>query len=318
MHRVRTLTLGLLLAAGAAALAACGSSNSTGPTNAAPPDSVQEQIAQSIATSIQSEVASFTSFGALAFFTPFTASPDIHVRQGVTKLRALTRRPTPGRVGTLAFDDSCPTVSPSTPGDEDADGVPDLATFTYTTAHCTDTESGETVAITGSWVAGDTTPNTADLDDNEQLNNIVLTESGSQSAFRLAADGGVSIVETTGQVTANENFWLAIQETSPQAVHDSLSEAGGEVFDFSPSGNPLIEDSQLPAGTLHINLNETFVLGGQTAYTFTIATPTALTIDPACLSTVTAGVVIVTFGTGTTTVETITWTGCGAYTITKA
>ncbi|HEV2179335.1 MAG TPA: hypothetical protein VGR59_03395, partial [Gemmatimonadaceae bacterium] len=197
-------------------------------------------------------------------------------------------------------------------------GVPDLATFTYTTAHCTDTESGETVVITGSWVAGDTTPNTADLDDNEQLNNIVLTESGSQSAFRLAADGGVSIVETTGKVTANENFWLAIQETAPQTVHDSLSEAGGEEFDFSPSGNPLIEDSQLPAGTLHINLNETFVLGGQTVYTFTIATPTALTIDPACLSTVTAGVVTVTFGTGTTTVETITWTGCGAYTITKA
>ena len=318
MHRVRTFTLGTLAVVGVAALAACGSSNSMGPTNVAPPDSVQEQIAQSIATSIQSEVASFTNFGAFAFLTPFTTSPDVEVRQGVTKLRALTRRPTPGHVRTLAFDDSCPTASPSTPTDEDADGVPDLATFTYTTAHCTDTQNGETVTITGSWVAGDTTPHTADLDDNEQINNLLLTESGTQSAFRLAADGGVSIVETTGKVTANENFWLAVQETAPQAVHDSLSEAGGLEFDFSPSGNPLIEGSQLPAGTLHINLNESFVLGGQTAYTFTIATPTALTIDPACLSTVTGGVVNVTFGTGTTTVETITWTGCGAYTITKA
>lgn len=318
MHRVRTFTSGVLLAAAAAALAACGGSNSTGPNNAAPPDSVQQQIAQSIATSIQSDVASFTNFGAFSFFTPFVASPDVDVRQGVTKLRALTRRPAPGRVSTLAFDSSCPTASPSTPADEDADGVPDLATFTYTAEHCTDTENGETATITGSWVAGDTTPNTPDLDDNEQLNNMLLTESGSQFALRLAADGGVSIVETTGKVVLTENLSLAIQETAPQAAQDSLSQVGTAEFDFSPSGNPLIESSQLPAGTLHINLNESFVLGGQTDYTFTIATPTALTIDPTCLSTVTGGVVTITFGSGTTTVETITWTGCGAYTITKA
>ena len=60
------------------------------------------------------------------------------------------------------------------------------------------------------------------------------------------------------------------------------------------------------------------MLGGQAAYTFAIATPTPLTIAPGCQSTVTGGVVTVTFGTGTTTVETITWAGCGAYTITKA
>ena len=317
MDRVSTFTLATLVAAAAATLAACGSSNSTGPNNAAPPDSVQQQIAQSIATSIQAEVASFTQFGAFSFFTPFTASPDRALRQGVTKLRALTHRPVPGRVRTLAFDDSCPTASPSTPADEDADGVPDLATFTYSSAHCTDTESGETVTITGSWIAGDTTPSTPDLDDNEQIQNLLLTESGSQSAFRISANGGVSIAETTGKVTADLDFWLAIQETAPEAVHDSLSEQGGLEFDFSPSGNPLIEDSQLPAGTLHIDLTESFVLGGQ-AYTFTIGTPTALTIDPGCPSTVTGGVVTVTFGTGTSTVETITWTGCGAYTISKA
>lgn len=318
MHRVRTFALGILAVAGAVALTACGSSNSTGPNNAAPPDSVQEQIAQSIATSIQSEVASFTNVGAFSFFTPFVASPDVDVRQGVTTLRALTRRPTPGRVSTLSFDDSCPTASPSTPADEDADGVPDLATFTYTAPHCTDTEDGETATITGSWVAGDTTPNTADLDDNEQLDNMVLTESGSQFALRLSADGGVSIVETTGKVMLTENLSLAIQETAPQAAQDSLSQVGNVEFDFTPSGNPLIESSQLPAGTLHIDLNETFVLGGQTIYTFTIATPTPLTIDPGCASSVTGGVVSVTFGTGSSTIETITWTGCGVYTITKA
>lgn len=318
MHRARTFTLATLVAGGAAALAACGGSNSTGPNNATPPDSVQQQIAQSIAASIQSEVASFTQFGAQTFFAPFVTAPDVGAREGVSKLRSLTRRAAPGHVSTLAFDDSCPTVSPSSPTDEDADGVPDLATFTYSTAHCTDSESGETVTITGSWVAGDTTPATADLDDNEQINSLLLTESGSQSAFRIAANGGVSIAEVTGKVTANENFWLAIQETAPQALHDSLSEAGGLEFDFSPSGNPLIEDSQLPAGTLHIDLTESFVSGGLTAYTFTITTPSPLTIDPACLSSVTGGEVEVTFGTGTTTVETISWTGCGAYTISKA
>jgi len=87
MDRVSSFTLATLVAAAAATLAACGSSNSTGPNNAAPPDSVQQQIAQSIATSIQAEVASFTQFGAFSFFTPFTASPDLALRQGVTKLR---------------------------------------------------------------------------------------------------------------------------------------------------------------------------------------------------------------------------------------
>src|SRR5690348_18156901 len=102
MHLVCTFTLATLVAAAAATLAACGSSNSTGPNNAAPPDSVQQQIAQSIATCIQAEVASFEQFGAFSFFTPFTASPDRALRHGETKLRALTHRPVSGRVRTLA------------------------------------------------------------------------------------------------------------------------------------------------------------------------------------------------------------------------
>lgn len=318
MHRVYTVTIGALVAAGAITLAACSSTNSTGPKNVAPPDSVQNEIAQTIVTSIQSQVASFTTIGAISFFTPFVTSPDVNLRQGASTLGSLMRSQTAGHVRTLNFGSNCPAVSPSTPADEDGDGVPDLATFTYNSTDCTDTENGETATITGSWVAGDTTVNTPDLDDNEQIQNILVTESGSQAAFRIAANGGTSIAEITGKVTVNLNFWLAVQETAPQALYDSLSSSGGEEFDFAPSGNPLIEDSQLPAGTLHINLNEAFTTGGQTVYSFVITTPTALTIDPNCLSSVTAGVVNVTFGTGTTKVETITWNGCGVYTITKA
>ena len=316
MHPLRAFTPAVLFAAGALALAACSSSSNNPMGPKAPPDSVQTQIAQSVAAEIQADVASFTQFGPNAFLNPFGLSPDIGVRRGLATLQSLGRRPSADGVHAL-FTQNCPAVSPSVPADEDADGVPDLATFTYTTQDCTESAGNETVTLTGSWVAGDSTPNTADLDDNEQIHHILVTETGGQSAFTIAADGGYAIAETPGTVTDNLNYWLALNETAPQSVHDSLSASGGIEFDFSPSGNPLIENSQLPAGTLHFNVTEAFVVNGQsqTEYSFTIVT-TGLTIDPACLSTVTAGVVTVTFATSA--VETITWSGCGAYTISKA
>lgn len=109
------------------------------------------------------------------------------------------------------------------------------------------------------------------------------------------------------------DFWMSMLETAPQTLHDSLAVKGGETFTFSPGGKMLIEDDNLPPGTLQIDVAASFTEAGVQTYAMAIKTSTPLTIDPSCLSTITGGVVTITFGGNTSAVETISWTGCGTY-----
>ena len=67
-----------------------------------------------------------------------------------------------------------------------------------------------------------------------------------------------------------------------------------------------------PTGSANVETNN------NTTYAFTVQTPTPLTVDIAtCATGVTSGVVTVGFsGQGAIGTATITWSGCGAYTIT--
>lgn len=202
MHWPRILNVSTL-AAGAAviALAACGGGRETGPsTSVLPPDSVQQQIAQSVAASVQGQVESLTHLDAAGFLTPFIGlSGDLS--RAVTGTPNLLARGLSARRMRLSadFGPNCPTIMPQTPADEDGDGVPDQATFTYSASDCNSTADGESETLSGSVVAGDPTASVPDLDDNEELHAIVLTITGQQASGRLAADGGYALAETAAR-----------------------------------------------------------------------------------------------------------------------
>lgn len=290
-------------------LTACGSSSNTGPSNGPPPDSVKQQIAQGVAEEISSGVQSLTQIGVNSLFGSFLPSGDVQAaaeRRALASVGAGFVRRQPVRASDLG--PNCPTVAPAVPADADGDGVPDQATYTFIAANCMDPEDGLTV--TGMLSIADPTPQTASLDYTATVDSLTATFSTAQ----LEIGGNVAVAETPGQITLQVNDTLKATETSPQQTSNGLTENVNATYTFPAGETLLVENDPVPAGTLSLTGNLTYYIGAQT-YSFTAATTTDLTIDPNCDSSVTAGVVTVTF-TGTSSgTETITWTSCGVYTV---
>lgn len=318
MHRRQdTVTRSLAAVACAAALAACsgGGGGSTGnKSGAAPPQDVQSAVAASVASSVTSQITAMTTTGVDPFLALFN-----RVSTGRTPVVSLSRlmklkRGTHG----LQFGADCPTIAPSPIVDTDADGVPDSVSETYGN-DCSESSDGSTLTVTGSVSVSDPTPTTPDLAYHSNLNNFLIQESGGSDAFSGAINGTLGVSETLSSITEAANYNYSFTETAPSSLSETVSENLTATFSFPATNTLLVEGDSLPTrGTFSIAGSETFGINSKD-YAFIIATPTALTIDRSCFTSVTGGVVTVTFsGTGGTGTATITWTACGVYTITDA
>jgi hypothetical protein len=319
MHRRQyTVTRSIAAAVCAAALAACssggGGSGSTGTKGAAPPpQDVQAAVAASVAADVSSQITAMTTTGLDPFLALFN-----RVSNGKTpavNLSHVLKRGTHAR----DFGPDCPTVTPATIVDTDHDGIPDSLAETYG-SDCSETTDGNTETISGSLSFADATPNTPGLAYNSDINNFSIQESGSSGNFSLMLNGTLNVGETLSSITEAANYSFNFSETvSPNpSVTEAVMENLNATYSFPATSTLLLEGDPLPAGTFSIAGTESFTINS-TAYSFAVATPTPLSVDPACTTGVTAGVLTVTFnGSSSSGTATITWTACGVYTVSDA
>jgi hypothetical protein len=119
-------------------LAACSSSDSNAPGNAAP---LTQADAAVIGDEMQTEVAAFSSSGSI----PDLMSCRFGFFPGAIRLFH----------GPIHFGNppaGCPTLDPASPTDTDGDGIPDIVKLTFDPATCTFTRPGgeATMELSGS------------------------------------------------------------------------------------------------------------------------------------------------------------------------
>jgi hypothetical protein len=310
MHH-RDTTIRIFIAAASAAIAACSSTNNspTGTNSSAPPQATQTEVAAAVATGITAQVEALTTTS----IDPFLVLADrVPTRKPLIDLSFL-------RTKTHFFPQtaSCPTQTPTNPTDTDEDGVVDTVTDVFTTANCTEISDGDTISISGTLAIGDPTPTTADLNYNAGLTSFVVQEGGASGDVTVTVNGSVTVSETLSAITEAANYSLAGTSTpsggstSTATYTDNLT----ATYTFaSPLSTPLVEGDLLPGGTLNLTGGETAMFNTK-SYSYTISTPGGLTIDPSCATAVTAGTADITFS-GVSKAAVITWTACGAYTVT--
>ncbi|MGH7648432.1 MAG: hypothetical protein ACREND_09970, partial [Gemmatimonadaceae bacterium] len=307
--RSRTIVVARATIAGAAAVAlgACGGSSNgtTGPNGGVPPAAVQQTLASTIASSVSAQIEAMTSTGASPFLVLFDREPGLS-----TGLATRLGSTNPLGVHPLQFTQNCPEISPLPFVDSDGDGVPDSVSEVYTTDNCTESSNG-TLSLSGAFVIKDPKPNTADLDYHADIGNFVVTENGpagnEQFDLTLGLGGTLDIAETIGSITESGNYYIAVNETQPQQMRDSVAANLTATYTF-PAEALLVEGDALPGGAFSANGNESFTING-TTYSFTLATTTPLTVNPECATGVTAGGMTLTFGNSGAV--TITWSSCG-------
>jgi hypothetical protein len=212
------------------------------------------------------------------------------------------------------FGPDCPAITPADPtftGD-----IPDTLTETYG-SDCSDTTDGNIFTISGSISITDATPGVPGLAYNSTIDNLDISESGSNENITISLNGTLGVSETLSSIGVAANYTYNFAETAPDAITEAVTENLTSTYSFPATGTLLVEGDALSAGTFNITGQETFTVNN-TPYAFTVSTPTPLTVDPTgCPTGVTSGVVKVGFsGNGASGSATITWTACGTYTIT--
>jgi hypothetical protein len=295
-----------------AALAACSSGSSTGTKSGSgtlPSQAVQSEIASGVASSIASEISAMTTTSYTSFTGLFYRVEPFGKKVSPSLAKLFTRGNTHAFEGT-----DCPAITGSL-NSSAGDGIPDDVTETWG-SDCSVTNDGETVAISGSIQIQAATPDTPGLGYTSTINNLDITESGSSVSASIGINGTLAVTETLSSITVASNYTDNFTETSPNAVAEAVTEKLNSTYSFPATSTLLVEGDPLPPGTFNISGSETFTVNN-TTYAFTVQTPTPLTVDiTTCATGVTSGVVTVGFsGQGATGTATITWSGCGTYTI---
>jgi hypothetical protein len=296
-----------------AALAACSSSNSTGTKTGSgtlPSQAVQQEVAASVASSIASEISAITTTSYSSFIGLYYRVEPFGKRVTPSLAKLFARNG-----GAHAFEATdCPAITGSLTSSA-GDGIPDNVTETWG-SDCIFADGSDTTSITGSIQIQAATPNTPGLGYTSSINNLDLTEAGPSLDATIGINGTLAVTETLSSITVAANYTYNFAETAPNAVTEAVVEKLNSTYSFPATSTLLVEGDVIPPGTFNISGSETFTVNN-TTYAFTVQTPTPLTVDvTSCPTGVTSGVVTVGFsGQGATGTATITWTGCGAYTI---
>lgn len=211
----------------------------------------------------------------------------------------------------FAGSNNCYTLSGDT-SDTDGDHIPANATITFT--NCTKTAPNVTYVLNGTETVKDDEPTTPAF------------------AFTLGIDG--TLVATAANATGTVHRTGSIVGSVPtagtyQLAHDrhtdENAQGGGQTFtatedytlttQYTPTG-AWTPGQPAVGGTYSVDGTWNATVQGASADA-TVATTTALTLDPACDTHVTAGSITATFdGPNATRTLTVTWTACGARTVT--
>lgn len=218
-----------------------------------------------------------------------------------------------GAVNVNAVDATCVTATGDT-ADSDGDTVPNAATLNF---NCTSTSLGFTGTLTGTIEVTDTQPTAIAWAFTGQANlhalliapnqdSITSDRTGSLTATQASVTGPFALdraldVSTTfhtarAQITVDETTNWTMTYT-PQAA-------------WTPGGLAV-------SGSLAVTGSWTVSVGRHSADA-TLATPTPLTLDPSCQTRVTAGTVVASYmgSGGHQATISVTWSGCGASTVT--
>lgn len=210
---------------------------------------------------------------------------------------------------------ACTTLSGDT-ADPDGDSIPNHATVTF---NCSDTSLGYTGTLTGTLMVTDTQPAAlawafaGDANLHATLTGpaggmITTDRTGTITAAQGSAVGPYTLART---LTVTTVLTTATQRSTTVDVDNDWTITYTPTATWMP-GTIVIGGKLEATGSWNVA-----VVGGASA-SATLATPTPLTLTPSCESRVTAGEVTATYADGAkTNTITVTWTGCGASTVTQ-
>jgi hypothetical protein len=212
-----------------------------------------------------------------------------------------------------AADAACVTLSGNT-ADADLDSIPVSATLTF---NCTATSLGYTGTLTG----------TESVMDNQPAAIAWAFAANADMHASLTGPLGASITrDWSGDITATQASLVG-----PFALERNLD----ATTVFKTAGGRTTTVTEMNAWTITYTPQATWTPGGvvitgsltatgtwdatvgSKSANATLATPTALTLTPSCATRVTGGVLTGTYeGDKLTRTLTVSWTGCGARTVT--
>ena len=280
-----------------ALFAACSPSPVTSPRNSVLTQPQANAVAEVVATDAASLVDGATLDAATG--TPFAVAPM------------------PGSPALATSSATCtPTRSPSPPTNSDGDPVPDSVRVDFT--GCTFTGDGHTVAVSGSIDLVDPTPATTDRAFRMRSNALTRTVTNSATgATRSVVETGVrSVVPTADRVQLADT--MTTEYTFASGTTASHVRKWLATFTADQAGSIQL-GSRLPSGDWTIAGKSAYT-SGTNSYSLSVTTTDPLHYNASCnveprfdSGTIS---VQVTKGTTSTTV-TITFTGCGQYSVSK-
>ena len=279
-------------------VAACSTSPVTSPQNPALTQPQANAVAEVVATDAASLVGGATLDEATGM--PFAVAPM------------------PGAPAMAPSSATCtPTRTPSPVTNSDGDPVPDSVRIDFT--GCTFSGDGHTATLSGSIDIVDPTPATTDRAFRTRSNAFTrsVTSSATGTTRSVVENGVRSVVGTPDQIqlldTTQTDYTYGSGATASHArkwlATFAADQAGSIQMAF-----------RLPSGNWTISGSSTYT-SGTNSYSLSVTTSAPLHYNASCTTeprfdsgTLTA---VITKGTAATTV-TITFTGCGQYTVNRS
>jgi hypothetical protein len=286
----------LMTLMGATALSLVACSERTGPQQPALTAAQADSVAEVVVADAQAELDAATAGGGVGF-VPGQSPPSL----------ALPLSPPLG----------CqPTITPAVPGNSDADRVPDSVRLTF--ADCVLTLRRGSDTVRGTIDVVDPTPTVTDRAIRlvfTDLARILVDRRGRVSSITM--NGSRQVIRDSARIAQS-----AVDFQTDYVFRDSSVASHVRNWDLlftADSAGAIRVDAWLPSGTLTVTGNSTFTHGDRN-FGLQVTTPTPLHFNATCEDRpkFDAGtlVVVATRNFATTTV-TITFTGCGQYTLTK-
>jgi hypothetical protein len=318
MHRPFAAVAVLSTAAAILALAGCGSSSATNPsqTSFKSLPVAEQQEFETVATdevvaSITS-MTSFSPFGSLGFDRVAAHRSDIGSRMTASK-RAR-------RFHSLQADTSCEVLS----GNQTTNslGIPVADTITWN--NCTFASDGDTSTINGFEAYGDPTPDAAGINVADAANLTLTFASAGDGDLSLSLVGSGAITQGSGAIDETGNWALNEQiSNSPSNDNGTFKLSANETATYTYGGAALTSFGSLPEpGTFNLSGNWSWNISTTSTtvnLSFSVSTPTPLTVDGCSGNAegIDSGEIDIKFSDGT--LVKAVWTGCAAtpsYTIT--